>query len=117
MKFFDMTPIGIVLNRFSADLDEIDVRLPYNCEMFLQNIFLVLSALALISVVFPWDLLAIAPLVAVFLVLAFMFAPVLQRLKFMDNITRSPYLSHLAASVEGIATVSSFRQGQRFYLR
>ncbi|KAK3801065.1 hypothetical protein RRG08_013460 [Elysia crispata] len=117
MKFFDQTPIGIVLNRFSADLDEIDVRLPYNCEMFLQNIFLVLSALVLISIVFPWDLLAIAPLIAVFLVLACMFAPVVQKLKFMDNVSRSPYLTHLAASVEGIATVSSFRQERRFYLK
>ena len=40
-----------------------------------------------------------------------------QRLKFMDNVSRSPCLSHMAASVEGIATISSFDQGQRFYLR
>ncbi|XP_035827891.1 multidrug resistance-associated protein 5 [Aplysia californica] len=117
MKFFDTTPIGIILNRFAADMDEIDVRLPANCELFLQNIFLVLSALLLISVVFPWDLLAILPLAIVFCLLAWMFAPVLQRLKFMDNVTRSPCLSHMAASVEGIATISSFNQGERFYLR
>ena len=35
----------------------------------------------------------------------------------MDNVSRSPCLSHMAASVEGIATISSFDQGQRFYLR
>ncbi|KAH9508717.1 Multidrug resistance-associated protein 5 [Bulinus truncatus] len=115
MKFFDATPIGIILNRFSADLDEIDVRLPANCELFLQNVFLVLSALVLISIVFPYDLLAILPLMVIFGILAHMFAPILQQLKFMDNVTRSPYLSHLAASVEGIATINSFNQGQRFY--
>ncbi|XP_059159584.1 ATP-binding cassette sub-family C member 5-like [Physella acuta] len=115
MKFFDTNPIGIILNRFSADLDELDVRLPANCELFLQNVFLVLSALVLITVIFPFDLLAILPLVVIFCVLAYMFAPILQQLKFMDNVTRSPYLSHLAASVEGIATINSFNQGQRFY--
>ncbi|KAK0041417.1 multidrug resistance-associated protein 5 [Biomphalaria pfeifferi] len=115
MKFFDATPIGIILNRFSADMDEIDVRLPANCELFLQNVFLVLSALVLISIVFPFDLLAILPLMVIFGVLAHMFAPILQQLKFMDNVTRSPYLSHLAASVEGIATINSFNQGPRFY--
>ena len=94
-----------------------DVRLPANCELFLQNVFLVLSALILISVVFPWDLLAILPLVITFCLLAKTFAPVLQRLKFMDNVTRAPCLSHMAASVEGIATISSFNQGQRFYKR
>ncbi|CAL1528713.1 unnamed protein product [Lymnaea stagnalis] len=115
MKFFDATPIGIILNRFSADLDEIDVRLPANCELFLQNVFLVLSALVLISVMFPYDLLAILPLAVIFGILAHMFAPILQQLKFMDNVTRSPYLSHLAASVEGIATINCFSQGERFY--
>ncbi|XP_046581331.1 ATP-binding cassette sub-family C member 5-like [Haliotis rubra] len=96
------------------DMDEIDVRLPSNCELFLQNVFLVLFALVMISVVFPWDLLVILPLAIVFIVLTVVFAPVLQQLKYVDNVTRSPYLSHLAASIDGISTIHVFGQSQRF---
>lgn len=115
MKFFDTTPLGIILNRFSADIDEIDVRLPSNCELYLQNIFLVLFALVIICYAFPWDLLVVAPLLVVFTVLAVVFAPVVQQLKFVDSITRSPYLSHLATSVEGIATIHTYGQSQHFF--
>ncbi|XP_046379798.2 ATP-binding cassette sub-family C member 5-like [Haliotis rufescens] len=114
MKFFDTTPLGIILNRYAMDMDEIDVRLPSNCELFLQNVFLVLFALVMISVVFPWDLLVILPLAIVFIVLTVMFAPVLQRLKYVDNVTRSPYLSHLAATIDGISTIHVYGQSQRF---
>ncbi|PVD18354.1 hypothetical protein C0Q70_20903 [Pomacea canaliculata] len=115
MKFFDTTPLGTILNRFSADIDEIDVRLPSNCELYLQNIFLVLLALIMICYTFPWDLLVVAPLAVVFVVLAIMFAPVVQQLKFVDSITRAPYLSHLALSMEGITTIHTFGQSERFF--
>ncbi|KAK7090505.1 hypothetical protein V1264_010291 [Littorina saxatilis] len=115
MKFFDATPLGIILNRFSADIDEIDVRLPSNCELYLQNLFLVVFALVMICYAFPWDLVVVLPLAAGFLVLAVVFAPVIQQLKFVDSITRSPYLSHLATSLEGAATIHTFGQSERFF--
>ncbi|XP_050417371.1 ATP-binding cassette sub-family C member 5 isoform X2 [Patella vulgata] len=114
MKFFDTTPIGIILNRFSADMDELDVRLPTNCEMFLQNVFLVFFALAMICYIYPWDLLAVLPLAILFIILALMFAPTLQQLKYVDNVTRAPFLSHLATTVEGISTIHTLGQADRF---
>ncbi|XP_041349392.1 multidrug resistance-associated protein 5-like [Gigantopelta aegis] len=114
MKFFDKTPLGKIINRFAADMDEVDVRLPSNLELYLQNILLVFFALVMICVLFPWDLLAILPLSIVFFVLAYMFTPILQRLKFIDNLTRSPYLGHLAASVEGISTINVYGQADSF---
>ncbi|XP_056140090.1 multidrug resistance-associated protein 5 isoform X2 [Lampris incognitus] len=54
MKFFDTTPSGRILNRFSKDMDEVDTRLPFQAEMFIQNVILVFCCLAVISCVFPW---------------------------------------------------------------
>lgn len=69
----------------------------------------------MICYTFPWDLLVVAPLAVVFVVLAIMFAPVVQQLKFVDSITRAPYLSHLALSMEGITTIHTFGQSERFF--
>ncbi|XP_006869866.1 PREDICTED: multidrug resistance-associated protein 5-like isoform X2 [Chrysochloris asiatica] len=69
MKFFDTTPTGRILNRFSKDLDEVDVRLPFQAEMFIQNVILVFFCVGMIAGVFPWFLVAVGPLVILFAVL------------------------------------------------
>jgi hypothetical protein len=76
---------------------------------------MVLFALALICYAFPWDLLVVLPLGIGFFALAYMFAPVMQQLKFVDSITRAPYLSHIAASMDGMATIHTFGQTERFF--
>ncbi|KAF6117122.1 ATP binding cassette subfamily C member 5 [Phyllostomus discolor] len=69
MKFFDTTPTGRILNRFSRDMDEVDVRLPFQAEMFIQNVILVFFCVGMIAGVFPWFLVAVAPLIILFAVL------------------------------------------------
>uniref|UniRef100_G3WLH3 ATP-binding cassette sub-family C member 5 n=1 Tax=Sarcophilus harrisii TaxID=9305 RepID=G3WLH3_SARHA len=69
MKFFDTTPTGRILNRFSKDMDEVDVRLPFQAEMFIQNVILVFFCVGMIAGVFPWFLVAVMPLLVFFAVL------------------------------------------------
>uniref|UniRef100_A0A8C9BBF5 ATP-binding cassette sub-family C member 5 n=1 Tax=Phocoena sinus TaxID=42100 RepID=A0A8C9BBF5_PHOSS len=69
MKFFDTTPTGRILNRFSKDMDEVDVRLPFQAEMFIQNVILVFFCVGMIAGVFPWFLVAVGPLIILFSIL------------------------------------------------
>ncbi|KAK1904101.1 Multidrug resistance-associated protein 5, partial [Dissostichus eleginoides] len=62
MHFFDTTPLGRILTRFSRDMDEVDVRLTMQAEMLLQNLTLVLFCLGMVSIVFPWFLISILPI-------------------------------------------------------
>uniref|UniRef100_A0A669CCE5 ATP-binding cassette sub-family C member 5 n=1 Tax=Oreochromis niloticus TaxID=8128 RepID=A0A669CCE5_ORENI len=117
MKFFDTTPTGRILNRFSKDMDEVDTRLPFQAEMFIQNVILVFFCLGVISCVFPWFLVAVGPLVLLFAVLHSISRVFIRELKRLDNVTMSPFMSHITSSIHGLATLQAYDRGRDFLHR
>lgn len=66
MSFFDTTPTGRLLNRFSKDQDEVETVLPLVMDSFLQCSLLVASTVVVISVIFP-AMLVVGVIMAAFL--------------------------------------------------
>ncbi|XP_067362281.1 multidrug resistance-associated protein 5 isoform X1 [Channa argus] len=117
MKFFDTTPTGRILNRFSKDMDEVDTRLPFQAEMLIQNVILVFFCLCVISCVFPWFLVAVGPLVLLFAALHSASRVFIRELKRLDNVTMSPFISHITSSIQGLTTLQAYDRGQDFLNR
>ncbi|XP_051254829.1 multidrug resistance-associated protein 5 isoform X5 [Dicentrarchus labrax] len=117
MKFFDTTPIAQILNRFSKDMDEVDTRLPFQAEMFIQNVILVFFCLGVISCVFPWFLVAVGPLVLLFAALHSVSRVFIRELKRLDNVTMSPFMSHISSSIQGLTTLQAYDRGRDFLTR
>ena len=66
----------------------VDTKLPLRGETFLQNAFLIVTSLCVISAVFPWFLIPLLPMAAVFIFLYRMFRVSLREVKRADNVTR-----------------------------
>lgn len=115
MSFFDATPVGRIVNRFSGDLDELDSRLPMNADIFLTQILQIFAALAMIAYVLPWFLIAVIPLGALFFILMFVFHKCVHDLKYLDNKTRSPIISHMGTSIQGLASIDAYQKSADFF--
>ncbi|XP_065058100.1 ATP-binding cassette sub-family C member 5-like [Rhopilema esculentum] len=114
MRFFDTTPTGRILNRFSRDLDEIDGRLPWTTEALVKNSSRIIIALVFVAAIFPWFLIAIVPLALLFYYLYCMFRKTNREMKRLDNTSRSPVFSHITASVQGLATLRAYKKTEQF---
>uniref|UniRef100_A0A4W5PLT9 ATP binding cassette subfamily C member 4 (PEL blood group) n=1 Tax=Hucho hucho TaxID=62062 RepID=A0A4W5PLT9_9TELE len=114
VRFFDVNPIGRILNRFSKDIGYLDSLLPWTFVDFIQVFLQILGVIIVAAVVIPWILIPVVPLLIVFLFLRRYFLQTSRDIKRLESTTRSPVFSHLSSSLQGLWTIRAFKAQQRF---
>ena len=66
MSFFDTTPLGRILNRFSKDIYTIDEVIPRSLRAFLMTFITCIGTLLVIVVASPWFLIVGVPVLVVY---------------------------------------------------
>lgn len=66
MYFFDSTPIGRIINRFTKDMSQIDTMLMFNVSLFLSGTTRLVGTLTLVGVVSPYAIVSFVPIMLVF---------------------------------------------------
>ncbi|RHY18017.1 hypothetical protein DYB25_006716 [Aphanomyces astaci] len=107
--FFDVTPMGRILNRFSSDLDQIDSMLPFFGLMVLQFTFMIFAILVVCAGSTPWILIAYVPIAWVFKWLQQYYNVSSAELKRMDGIARSPVVTLVGEAISGLSTIRAFK--------
>lgn len=69
MVFFQSTPLGRLINRFTKDIADVDKNLIQYTAMFLRGFFQLVSTFALIAFLTPFALTVITPLLFAFYML------------------------------------------------
>ncbi|GFT24066.1 ATP-binding cassette sub-family C member 8 [Trichonephila clavipes] len=114
MKFFDSTPVGRIINRFSSDMSTIDKKLPVTLPILLRFILLCLSAIIVDMIVTPYFIIVVIPVAAIYYFLQHFFRFTSRELQRLDCITKSPVYSHFTETVCGLSTIRAFRAESRF---
>src|SRR6202044_2212472 len=116
MSFFETTPAGRILNRFSSDIYRVDEVLARTFNMLFVNVARSGFTLAVISAATPAFIAIIIPLGFIYLYIQRYYLRTSRELKRLDSVTRSPIYAHFQESLGGITTIRAYRQQARFAL-
>jgi len=107
-SFFDTTPVGRILNRFSKDMDNIDLVLPRTFPLFLLVLIGLLGILITMVLVLPWFAVPMLPIMFVYYNLQKHFRPVARDCQRLESISRSPIFAQFSETLAGISTLRAF---------
>ncbi|KAG0327184.1 hypothetical protein BG000_001046 [Podila horticola] len=114
MRFFDTTPMGRILNRFSKDQSTIDEVLPRSFSGYSRTLFQVASVLVVVTLSTPSFIIVIIPFGLVYLWLQRYYLATSREIRRLDSVSRSPVFAHFQETLGGISTIRAYRQQDRF---
>ncbi|XP_070580038.1 multidrug resistance-associated protein 1-like isoform X1 [Ptychodera flava] len=114
MSFFDVTPLGRVLNRFAKDIDTIDLVLPRSVSTFLSTLVGAVSSLLVICISTPIFTAIILPMAIMFALIQRFYIATSRQLKRLESVSRSPIYSHFSETITGVSTIRAYGQQKRF---
>ncbi|XP_077172136.1 multidrug resistance-associated protein 1-like isoform X2 [Paroedura picta] len=114
MGFFERTPSGNLVNRFSKEMDTIDSTIPQIIKMFMGSLFNVVGACIIILLATPVAAVVIPPLGLIYFFVQRFYVATSRQLKRLESVSRSPVYSHFNETLLGVSVIRAFQEQQRF---
>ncbi|KAG0271977.1 Multidrug resistance-associated protein 1 [Linnemannia exigua] len=117
MSFFDTTPLGRIVNRFSTDIFATDNAIPWSFMSTLMCGVSVLGTVVVIAATTPIFLAIVPPLAAGFVLVQMYYIRPSRSLKRIDSTSRSPVYQHFTETLIGVSTIRAMGIEERFIMQ
>ncbi|KAL3269853.1 hypothetical protein HHI36_008911 [Cryptolaemus montrouzieri] len=113
-SFFDTTPLGRILNRFSNDMNCLDNTLPTSVYQAVTTLFVLAGTLFVITYNSPLFLVIILFTGIIYFFIERIYQATCRQIKRMDSVSRSPIYSFFSETLTGTSTIRAYVQEDRF---
>ncbi|XP_044496376.1 ABC transporter C family member 2-like isoform X4 [Mangifera indica] len=113
MLFFHTNPTGRVINRFAKDVGDIDRNVANFVNMFMGQVWQLLSTFVLIGLVSTISLWAIMPLLILFYAAYLYYQSTSREVKRLDSVTRSPVYAQFGEALNGLSSIRAYKAYDR----
>ncbi|KAJ3024988.1 UNVERIFIED_CONTAM: hypothetical protein HDU68_007583 [Siphonaria sp. JEL0065] len=114
MRFFEKTPVGRLLNRFTKDMSTIDNECMDSLDSFFRLIIQMASTIALILYVAPASALVIPVVAFCYSWISSLYLEASRELKRLESISNSPIYAQFSETLIGVSTVRAFGSEKKF---
>jgi ATP-binding cassette subfamily C (CFTR/MRP) protein 1 len=112
--YFDTTPVGRIINRFTKDLQMVEMFFCYQVGQLYVSGYLTMSIIILSIVVVPW-IAFLYPFIFGFIFYLFRLSVAANKeVNRVESLTKSPLLSFMNESVAGNSTIRAFKRKEEF---
>jgi len=113
-KFFDVTPLGQLMNRFSKDLEAVDQEVAPIAIGVMACALAITVTVVLISVITPGFLIAGIFISAMYFFVGKFYLRSSRDLKRLESVQRSPLFQQFGETLSGITTIRAYGDERRF---
>ncbi|CAO3645741.1 unnamed protein product [Cunninghamella blakesleeana] len=114
LRFFDTTPIGRILNRFSSDFDMIDSDIPTETMLFFTISASLIGIFVAILIGQPFFLIPLLIIGYITVYYVKLFVDCSRESKRIESTAKSPLFSHFTETLVGISTIRAYGATQSF---
>ncbi|KAJ2996301.1 hypothetical protein NUW58_g1011 [Xylaria curta] len=113
-KFFDVTPLGQLMNRFSKDLEAVDQEVAGVAIGVMTCAMGIAITVVLIAAITPGFLVAAVFISALFVFVAMFYLRASRDLKRLESVNRSPLFQQFGETLSGVTTIRAYGDERRF---
>lgn len=114
IRFFDSTPIGRILQRFSRDIESVDLYLQWSFDAAVHSLFNIVISFFLIVITLPISLFVLTPVLFIYYKLQNQYRRVAREIKRLDSLARSPRYAHFKETLQGLTVIRAFNNQKWF---
>ncbi|KAM0253097.1 hypothetical protein ACHAQJ_007419 [Trichoderma viride] len=113
-KFFDVTPLGQLMNRFSKDLEAVDQDVAPTAIGVMTCALSLVVTIVLITFITPGFLIAAFFIAILFYIVAAFYLRASRDLKRLESVQRSPLFQQFGETLSGMTTIRAYGDERRF---
>lgn len=113
-RFFDSTPLGQIMNRFSKDIELVDQEIAPVAEGVVHCLASILTIIVLISVITPQFLIAAVFISILYFLIGSFYINSARDLKRLESVQRSPLYQQFGETLSGMTTIRAYGDERRF---
>ncbi|KAK5003773.1 Transporter of the ATP-binding cassette (ABC), partial [Cryomyces antarcticus] len=113
-RFFDITPLGQIMNRFSKDVEQVDQEIAPVAVGVIHCMASILTVVVLISVITPGFLIAGVFISALYFIIGKFYINSSRDLKRLESVQRTPLYQLFGETLSGMTTIRAYGDERRF---
>jgi ABC-type multidrug transport system fused ATPase/permease subunit len=112
--FFDKTPLGRLLSRFSKDMNLIDTMLSLQLQQAMNLGFLVLGVVVNVAIASKYAVIIVVVALAYFITMLLLYRRTSIQVQRLEAVSRAPIFTHFGETLEGLPTVRAYDMAYNF---